>query len=92
MNSILSQSFEAFYAKPGRLQLFGFNYFLNSIHGTSQNSGAFMILTISKISKSIEKSYSLFMTSDNTPLLQIECLKPPLVLSHFLEMGFLIAF
>ena len=54
--------------------------------------GALVIQTFSKMSKSIEKIYSLFMTSDNTSLLQIECLKLPLVLSHFLEMGFLIAF
>ena len=50
-----------------------------------------MILKFPKMSKSIEKSYSLFMTSDSTSLLQIECLKQPLVLSHFLEMGFLIS-
>ena len=79
-NLILSQSFESCLAKLGPLELFGFNNFLNSIHNTCQKFGALVIQAFSKMSKSIEKCYSLFMTSDNTPLLQIECLKLPHVL------------
>ena len=48
-----------------------------------------MILTFSKMLKSIGKSYSSFMTSDDTSVLQIECLKQPLILSHFREIGFI---